>query len=132
MNQPKKIGPGFWASWHIRTLNYTSLRDQELNKMIIERDVKHFPCVECRGHAMEYLAKYPFPSGGDAFSLFRWTIDFHNAVNMRLEKEFISYEDAKKMWSGENICLEDCDEEERIEIEVDDSQDKPDYIYKIY
>jgi len=133
MNDPKKIGPGFWSSWHIRTLNYTSKNDQNINKLIIERDIKQFPCMECRGHALEYLVNHPFPKNQSTYSLFKWTVDFHNTVNLRLGKDAIDFEDAKKMWSGENVCLEDCGEEESVEINVEEmEQNHPNYFYKIY
>ena len=132
-SDPRKIGPGFWASWHIRTLNFTSKEDQELAKIVIERDIRNFPCMECRGHAMEYLAKNPINIDGEKYTLFSWTVDFHNAVNMRLGKDYIDIQDAKKLWSGENVCLEDCSEEGTVMIDTKEIENKhPDYVYKLY
>lgn len=132
VGNPRFIGPGFWASWHIRTLNYTKKEEKMLIKKIIEWDIFNFPCMECRGHATEYLARHPIVVDDNPFSLFQWTVDFHNIVNMRLGKDFIEYEDAKKMWSGENICLQDCDGEVPVDLSVKGEIKKEDYIYRSY
>ena len=132
-SNPKYIGPGFWASWHIRTLNYIKKEEKMLNKKIIEWDIFNFPCMECRGHAVEYLAKNPIIIDEDQYSLFKWTVDFHNTVNMRLGKEYIDFDDAKKMWSGENICLQDCEGEVPVELGVKGKEEEEeDYIYRSY
>lgn len=102
--------------------------------MLIRWTIETFPCLECRGHAMDYLADNPFPvlsKNGD--ELFIWTVDFHNTVNDRLGKEYIDVEDAKKLWSGENVCLQDCDGEPTVDIEVKPSEEeKAAFNYKSY
>mgnify|MGYP003656302366 CR=1 FL=1 len=58
------------------------------------------------------------PGAWGVMHVFIWTVDLHNYVNRRLHKEHIDVQDALKLWSGENVCLEDCGEES-IEIDVD-------------
>jgi len=134
-SDPKKIGPGFWASWHIRTLNHTKPKDQKRNKEIIENDIYTFPCMKCRKHAMEYLIDHPIViKGENELELFIWTVNMHNYVNQTLGKEYIDIEDAKKIWSGDNVCMEDCGEEGSIEIDVEkiDIPKREDFVYKVY
>lgn len=133
VGNPRVVGPGFWASWHIRTLKYTKKEDKILIKKIIEWDIFNFPCMECRGHAMEYLAGHPIVIDDKPHSLFQWTVDFHNTVNMRLGKDYIEYEDAKKLWSGENVCLEDCGDETPVDLSTTVKKgNKADYVYSTY
>ncbi len=131
-SDPRKVGPGIWTSWHILSLNHTSLPEKKKLKENIEWMIKKFPCLECRGHATEYLVNHPIPLDNDVMSLFRWTVDFHNTVNLRLGKDFIELEDAKKMWSGENFCLEDCDGEIPVQLGIAESKNGPEIVYKVY
>lgn len=129
ISDPRKIGPGSWGVMHSLARKNTSLEGQKFVIRVIEDIIRTFPCMECRGHAMEYLAKNPLHTsspkgvggedGGNEFTVFEWTVDFHNFVNKRLHKDYIDVQDALKLWSGENVCLEDCGEES-IEIDVED------------
>lgn len=134
ISNPKKIGPGVWGNWHTLTLKHTSIEEKKILMTVIRWTIETFPCLECRGHAMDYLADNPFPvlsKNGD--ELFIWTVDFHNTVNDRLGKEYIDVEDAKKLWSGENVCLQDCDGEPTVDIEVKPSEEeKASFNYKSY
>ena len=85
-------------------------------------DIIYFPCMNCRNHAKDYVRKNPLMEAikkDDPLSLFIWTVNFHNFVNMRLGKTMINWQQAKKLWSGENVCFENCgmDEEEKGEEE---------------
>ena len=118
ISDPRKIGPGAWGVMHALARKNTSVEGQIFVKQVIEDMIRTFPCLECRGHSMEYLAKNPIlTSDGDEFVVFIWTVDLHNFVNKRLHKEHIDVQDALRLWSGENICLEDCGEES-VEIDV--------------
>lgn len=123
ISNPARIGPGSWGVMHSIARKNTSKEGQLFAKRVIEDIIQTFPCLECRGHAMEYLAKHPIPVRGSdddeqEFLVFSWTVDFHNFVNKRLHKDYIDLQDALKLWSGENVCLEDCGGEESVEIDV--------------
>jgi hypothetical protein len=117
ISDPKIIGPGVWGTMHLLAKKNTSREGQEFVKRVIEDIIISFPCMDCRGHAMEYLSKNPIEVDGYEFSVFIWTVDFHNFVNKRLYKDYIDVQDALKIWSGENVCLEDCGEGS-VEIDV--------------
>jgi len=117
-SNPEYIGPGYWASWHIKSLQAdTKERKSEIARNIAI-DISYFPCMKCRNHAKEYIKGKPLMPAvrsGDPLSLFKWTVEFHNAVNLRLGKPMINWQKAEKLWSGENVCLEDCGMEEEKE-----------------
>lgn len=80
------------------------------------RDIRNlqnkFPCGECKGHFGDYLQKHPPEEvlGKGEDSLFTWTVNFHNAVNYRLKKPQVSYEEAKSIFYDENVfCTAKCD-----------------------
>jgi hypothetical protein len=115
LHNPVYIGPGVWYVFH--TLAAEAKTDQEKKEVIkhIRRIEQKFPCSDCKGHFGEYLGKHPPEEslGGAEDSLFLWTVNFHNAVNYRLKKPQVSYEEAKSIYMDNDIfCTAKCDEEE--------------------
>ena len=55
----KYLGPGYWASWHIKSI----YADIESKKGEVARnialDIKNFPCLKCQTHAKYYVSKNP-------------------------------------------------------------------------
>jgi hypothetical protein len=135
ISDPKKIGPGSWGVIHSLARKHTTKEGQEFVKRVIEDIIISFPCLECRSHAMEYLARNPIQIDNYEFTVFIWTVDFHNFVNKRLFKDYLDVQDALKIWSGENVCLEDCGGES-IEIDVEElkreEREKKDELYKVF
>ena len=121
-SDPKYIGPGYWTAWHIKSLYADDKNKKSEVARSIVVDIIYFPCMNCRNHAKDYVRKNPLMEAvkkDDPLSLFIWTVNFHNFVNMRLGKTMINWQQAKKLWSGENVCFENCgmDEEEKGEEE---------------
>ena len=121
-SDPKYIGPGYWTAWHIKSLHADDKNKKSEVARSIVVDIIYFPCMNCRNHAKDYVRKNPLIEAikkDDPLSLFIWTVNFHNFVNMRLGKTMINWQQAKKLWSGENVCFENCgmDEEEKGEEE---------------
>jgi hypothetical protein len=49
---------------------------------------------------------------GNEDALFLWTVNFHNAVNYRLGKEQVPYQEAKSIFYDDAVyCSAKCDEE---------------------
>ena len=125
-SNPKYIGPGYWASWHIKTLLTDNKEKKSEVARMISIDIENFPCLECKNHAIEYVKNHslkPAVEDPDPYSLFKWTVNFHNEVNMRLGYPMIDWSQAKKMWSKESFCLEDCGENQVVESEVEKEVD---------
>jgi len=108
------IGPGLWYSMHINA----AWADTEEKKRCVIQQIKNlqekFPCNECKEHFENYIRMHPLEItlNGGPESLFLWTFNFHNAVNHRLKKPQVSYDDAKKIFYEDSIfCMKDCDEE---------------------
>jgi hypothetical protein len=135
---PKYIGPGVWVSWHRKTLLTDTKRKKSEVARSIALDISVFACAKCRNHAKEYVRSHPLlpaVESTDPLSLFKWTVDFHNAVNLRLGKPMINWQKAEKMWSGENICVGDCgmeEEEKKDEKEEKMKSEKEQMIIKNY
>ena len=118
-SNPAYIGPGYWAAWHIKSLKADNREKKTETARSIVIDVINFPCKECNKDAKEYVRTHPMLeaiNSDDPHSLFNWTVDFHNYVNLKLRKKVgsISYENAQRMWNEDSICVGDCglDEEE--------------------
>ena len=101
---PEVWGPPFWFTLHNGALNYPSLA----NPLCIER-MKNFiigipvmiPCETCKEHATAYIE-----SNKDFLDyicasrdkLFKFFVDFHNYVNIRLKKPVMSHDDAYRLY----------------------------------
>ena len=66
-------------------------------------DIKNFPCIKCQEHAKHYVTRNPLMKAvksKEELSMFKWVVDFHNEVNLRLNKKIFNYEEALQMWNG--------------------------------
>ena len=124
---PKYLGPGYWASWHIKSLySNTKSKKGEVARNIA-LDIKNFPCIKCQNHARDYVRKHPLINSvedKDTLSMFRWIVDFHNFVNLRLNKKIFSYKEAEEMWNGKNFCFENCSDTEESKKEEEEESKK--------
>lgn len=86
--------------WTIQHMLYRNMEKGELNNE--DKDtIKFFnyiiefilPCSECSTHFSKMLEKHP-PPLDNGIVLFRWSIDRHNDVNIRLKKPTWSLSDA--------------------------------------
>jgi hypothetical protein len=114
---PAYIGPGYWASWHIKALK-ADTKDKKLEvARCISIDVLNFPCGFCQKDASEYIRTHPMYSyinNDDPYSMFYYTVDFHNYVNLKLRKSIgsVDHDTAIRMWNEIDICVGDCGLEE--------------------
>jgi len=111
---PKYLGPGYWASWHLKSIHADTTKKKAEIARNIALDIANFPCLKCKNHAKEYVSRHPLMDAvrdNNKFSMFNWTVNFHNEVNVRLNKQTYSLDDAKAMWTGDkSFCVEDCDQ----------------------
>ena len=114
-------GPGVW--WIIHTLALQSNDQESIRKYIeiIEYILPRLPCMTCRNHAIEYLRnnrpeKYINfrDDSGELMGMFKWSWEFHNTVNDRLNKfpvgenPFSDYYVAKNLYDEDEFCTDDC------------------------
>jgi hypothetical protein len=82
-------GPSLWAFIHIVTVN------KEYRALEVVRSIGPvMPCQLCR---YEYDKSISELDGSS--DLFRWSVDFHNTVNVKLGKPKFTYEQALEKWT---------------------------------
>ena len=108
---PKYIGPGYWASWHIKSRLSNNFQTKSETSRGIAIDIDNFPCNNCKIHAKKYVKNNPLiipvRNNDDPLSLFKWTVNMHNFVNNRLNKPIIDWKKAYDMWGDDAFCIED-------------------------
>jgi len=57
-----------------------------------------FPCSLCLNTYKDHLKLIEKLDLTKPMSLFYWSVDLHNAVNKKLDKNIYSYEDARLIW----------------------------------
>jgi hypothetical protein len=104
LKDPKVIGPGIWYIIHLKGMIAKDISTKvSFIKLINELSV-NFPCLKCRNHINEYLEHNPITLAtlNEPEGLFKWSWEFHNAVNKRLGKNIIDYQSAKRLDSDIN------------------------------
>jgi hypothetical protein len=97
---PGSWGYLLWPIIHLWAKNYPISGTK--TKLAIEEIYKnHLPflllCMGCTFHCDEYIAEHPITFQGDAGEygpLFKWSVDFHNAVNARTGKRQFTEKEA--------------------------------------
>jgi hypothetical protein len=117
LHNPVYIGPGTWYTIHTLAAEAKTNEDKRDVIKHIRTLQRKFSCSDCKGHFGEYLATHPpeetLGASQSEDSLFLWTVNFHNAVNYRLRKPQVSYEEAKSIYMNDSIfCSAKCDEED--------------------
>lgn len=85
-------GPRFWAELHLFALRHRNKNSTGwLNDWIASIPFNGCPC---KSHLEEFMQENP-PDWNDFFS---WTIDLHNAVNIRIGKPTMDVENAREYW----------------------------------
>lgn len=107
----KKLGPGYWSAFHIRSLNAETNVEKHYAARHICLDIVHFPCLEQREIIKKYMKANPIRKSivdGNPCSLFNWTVDLHNHLNRLNGKREISRSEAGVLWDPKGFC-ENCD-----------------------
>jgi Erv1 / Alr family len=115
---PKYIGPGMWVSIHTLAKGATTYEKKKAFVDYMNTLRASFPCPECRKHLSAYLDSHPFdaywslrdPATQEDTGMFRYSVDFHNAVNVRLKKPIMDWETARALYyeSDNAVCAADC------------------------
>ena len=87
-SDPSKIGPGAWFFMHVMAKNAIADEDKRAMVRNIKLLCENFGCSVCSGHCKEYVKNHPPERVINVEDgLFRWTIDFRNAVQRRLGRD---------------------------------------------
>ena len=110
--ESKRWGPGVWFSIHLFAAKAIDTEEKEFFVQFINTIVKNLPCLECRNHATKYLKDHPlrsYMSTRDPKGLFRWSVAFHNHVNIRLSKSVVYFDAAvEDFYNDSGVCAGDC------------------------
>ena len=117
---PNSFGPGIWYVIHLLARDATTDAKKLQFKEFMENVVSSLPCSECQKHASEYYQNNPLKDlwnlkeNGEEVGMFKWAWTFHNTVNNRLKKPFVSWENARMLFSKEDgVCTSECGKEEQ-------------------
>lgn len=90
---PQQWGPGAWNLIHLSAAGYPENPTPEIRSQYIAffRSLQYvLPCNGCRqgyAHLIAGPVRLTPAVFADRLSLFRWTVELHNAVNAKLNKE---------------------------------------------
>jgi hypothetical protein len=116
---PHRFGPGAWfklLSDAIRAVNDLLKEAFVINTQAF---CDQFRCKTCQGHYQKYIDSHPIKDywnrkdkNGNDIGMFLWTWEFYNAVNTRLGKKIIPFEEAYKFYTEQDqgACFK-CGEE---------------------
>jgi hypothetical protein len=110
-NSPMVWGPSFWFTLHNSASGYpvnpTSYVIERMKGVILAIPIL-LRCEVCKEHATTYIEKYVDKLDeicGSRDSLFKFFVDFHNAVNIRHDKPVLSYDEAYKLYNSDTVNI---------------------------
>ena len=96
--EPSIWGPHYWTTLHFMSSTYDTKPNQSIKstmKNFIQSLPVFLPCKECQDHAFEYIKNSDLDKAvSNRKELFTFFFDFHNAVNKRLNKPYMSIKNA--------------------------------------
>lgn len=130
-SDPSRVGPGAWFLMHVMAANAETREDKEFAIKQIRLLCNFFGCGKCREHCKKYITDYPPEDAIDVENgLFRWSVDFRNAVQRQLGRNNIyDYGIMLTIFTKPppDVCIGDCDKQKKgnrdiIEVELPEDQ----------
>tara|TARA_B100000945_G_C20349264_1_gene581392 strand:+ start:376 stop:825 length:450 start_codon:yes stop_codon:yes gene_type:complete len=93
------------ATWYlIHTLAYKLNDESHISDLVLQiyQICDNLPCIECRDHAILLLLKNNYKNINSKQQLILFLLDFHNAINYKLNKPKFTIEENNKMYSRGN------------------------------
>jgi hypothetical protein len=98
-------GPITWKLIHCISIKANpNLSQEQFNELknIISRIVSNLPCPYCTSHAIDYLSRTNYKSIRNINDLTLYLFNFHNNVNIRLNKPIITFEEHNTIYTNIN------------------------------
>lgn len=92
---PSSFLPVLWGQLHRRALGWSTGQDVEWLTTFTAR----LPCGDCRRHWQALIKSTP-PRWSDYFA---WSVEVHNAVNVRIGKPAVTLDQAACIWSARPV-----------------------------
>mgnify|MGYP003344514394 CR=1 FL=1 len=107
--EPKVWGPAFWFTLHNSAYHYPNMASPIVvlqTKNFIKGIPNMLPCPSCSIHARKYITDREDKLNkitSTKKELFKFFVDFHNAVNVRTGKPEMELVDVYKMYSNGTV-----------------------------
>jgi hypothetical protein len=99
MAKKYKLDKTLWFKIHKKAMNANNYKRKKKFIKFIKKIHDSIKCSECKSHMRQYIYNEPFVDYLDMKDgLFNWSWNFHNAVNNRINKDMVSYQDAYNMF----------------------------------
>ena len=108
-------GRGIWHTLHLLALHATTSKLKEAYITMVTLLADNFGCESCKDDFKNYVSqirKYYHIEQG----MFKWSVDFHNFVNVKLNKPVVEYNDA--LLKFKNLVCTNCNQEETKEVKI--------------
>jgi hypothetical protein len=94
-------GSHLWAFMHTMTaISFENNAPYYTHYAEVLRNLHHvIPCKHCQEEYAKWALELDSIDLSESMSLFKWTVDIHNRVNQKLQKETWTYERALQEWS---------------------------------
>ena len=100
--EPEVWGPHAWQFLHSITLSYPdnpTSEDKNNHAQFFNSIQNILPCQKCKDHYTQNLQVLPIEQHLDnKESLFRWSVDLHNRVNVINNKREYSYDEVTELY----------------------------------
>ena len=108
-------GNGMWCTMHVHAASIETEQDSIVFILWMKKYAITFPCEKCRPHFQKYMNGHPLKKGQNAEYYLKWTYEFHEAVNRRLNKKSSTWDEVKKQYMDTLNCSGFCAAESPIE-----------------
>lgn len=94
-------GPYLWGFIHTITIidydDKTEMYNNNIKDVLVSlKDC--FPCPSCKDTYIKFLDRLKYINSNEPMSLFFWSVDLHNEVNIKLGKSIWTYDMALFKW----------------------------------
>jgi hypothetical protein len=126
-DDPSKTGAGIWFVIHDMAVTAITDTLKQAYIIYINHLCDNFRCLNCRSHFRNYLDNNPLTNywniieNGKDIGFFKWSHEFHNAVNRRLNKLEVEFDEAYKFFSENNGgCLNCGNKNVKVSMDFED------------
>ena len=102
MNSNTNWGPDAWYKFHREAAKYpdypTNYDAKRITYFYYQKFLEYIDCPSCKKEYIRIINNNTIKIYSK-IDLFMWTVDIHNAINSKLGKKIISYDEAFKLWN---------------------------------
>lgn len=88
-----------WKQLHLRAIDHTDSHDILFLAHFVRSIPRYTHGCACQEHFTVWKRSHP-PQFGHHLEYFKWTVEAHNAVNIKLGKPIMSFEEAYQLYKN--------------------------------